>query len=267
MRSHYCVTSRHRSGGLSKLVNPHEPFTNTVPTGENAAHQPSLARVIRNASYGWPDRGALADGSSKWITSSAARADVQRLRARASAVLTGIGTVLADDPALTVRDARVEMHGRVPLRVVFDARGQLPPRARIANDEHATLLLTSKAGGAQLQAHGIRSQLQFELELLPVDAHGRLDPAVALQRLAERDCNEVLVEAGARLAGSFVAAGLADEIVVYLAPAVLGDTGRPSFVLPQPLRSLEHRSRFTYADVRMVGPDLRVTLRPVEDRR
>jgi diaminohydroxyphosphoribosylaminopyrimidine deaminase/5-amino-6-(5-phosphoribosylamino)uracil reductase len=212
-------------------------------------------------------RTALADGSSKWITSAAARADVQRLRARASAVLTGIGTVLADDPALTVRDGRLATHGRVPLRVVFDARGQLPPRARVANDEHGTLLLTSQAGAAQLQAHGIRSQMQFELELLPVDAHGRLDPAIALARLAERDCNEVLVESGARLAGSFVAAGLADEIVVYLAPTVLGDTGRPSFVLPQPLQSLEHRSRFTYADVRLVGPDLRVTLRPVEDRR
>ncbi|MCE3285650.1 MAG: diaminohydroxyphosphoribosylaminopyrimidine deaminase [Steroidobacteraceae bacterium] len=210
-------------------------------------------------------RTALADGSSKWITGPAARADVQRLRARASAVLTGIGTVLADDPALTVRDARFETHGREPLRVVFDARGQLPPRARVANDEHPTLLLTSKAGAAHLQAHGIRSQLQFELELLPVDAHGRLAPAIALERLAERDCNEVLVESGPRLAGSFVAAGLVDEIVVYLAPTVLGDTARPSFVLPQPLRSLEQRSRFRYADVRMVGSDLRLTLRPVED--
>jgi diaminohydroxyphosphoribosylaminopyrimidine deaminase / 5-amino-6-(5-phosphoribosylamino)uracil reductase len=209
-------------------------------------------------------RTALADGSSKWITGSAARADVQRLRARASAVLTGIGTVLADDPALTVRDSVLSLHGRQPLRVVFDARGQLPPRSRVLNDEHETLLLTSKAGGAELQAHGIRSQTHLVLELLPVDADGRLDPVVALARLAERECNEVLVEAGARLAGSFLAAGLADEIVVYLAPTVLGETGRPAFHLPQPLRSLDERRVYTYRDVRTVGGDVRLTLRPAE---
>ncbi len=206
-------------------------------------------------------RTALADGSSKWITGTAARADVQRLRARASAVLTGIGTVLADDPALTVRDAGLDLRGRQPLRVIFDARGQLPPRARVVNDEHDTLLLTSTAGGAHLQAHGIRSQSHLELELLPVDANGRLDPGVALARLAERHCNEVLVESGARLAGSFLAAGLADELVLYLAPTVLGDTARPSFELPQPLRSLEERAKFVYRDVRTVGTDLRLTLR------
>ncbi|HET9693524.1 MAG TPA: RibD family protein, partial [Steroidobacteraceae bacterium] len=202
-----------------------------------------------------------------WITGAAARSDVQRLRARASAVLTGIGTVLADDPALTVRDPTLDLRGRQPLRVVFDARGQLPPRARIVNDEHDTLLLTSEAGAAELQAHGIRSQAHLELELLPVDATGRLQPQVALGRLAERQCNEVLLESGPRLAGSFLAAGLADEIVVYLAPTVLGETGRPSFELPIPLRTLEERPRFAYHDVRTVGTDLRLTLRPVEGTR
>ena len=209
-------------------------------------------------------RTALADGASKWITGAAARADVQRLRARASAVLTGIGTVLADDPALTVRDPSLALHGRQPLRVIFDARGQLPPRARIVNDEHDTLLLTSQAGAAELQAHGIRSQTHLVLESLPVDAAGRLDPAVALGRLAERECNEVLVESGARLAGSFLAAGLVDELVVYLAPTVLGDTARPAFELPAPLGTLEQRARFVYRDVRAVGGDLRLTLRPSE---
>ena len=212
-------------------------------------------------------RTALADGTSKWITGPAARADVQRLRAQASAVLTGIGTVLADDPALTVRDPRFPLHGRRPLRVIFDARGQLPPRARVLNDDHDTLVLTSQDGAAELQAHGIHGQLHLELELLPVDAHGRLDPAVALARLAERQCNEVLVESGARLAGSFLAAGLVDELVTYLAATVLGQHGRPAFSLPQPLAALEQRARFGYHDVRIVGRDLRVTLRPLpEDR-
>ncbi|HET7201930.1 MAG TPA: RibD family protein, partial [Steroidobacteraceae bacterium] len=161
--------------------------------------------------------------------------------------------------------ANLDLRGRQPLRVIFDARGQLPPRSRVVNDEHDTLLLTSTAGAAHLQSHGVRCQSHLELELLPVDAHGRLDPAVALRRLAERQCNEVLVESGARLAGSFLAAGLADELVVYLAPTVLGETGRPSFELPQPLRALEQRARFVYRDVRTVGVDLRLTLRPAED--
>jgi diaminohydroxyphosphoribosylaminopyrimidine deaminase / 5-amino-6-(5-phosphoribosylamino)uracil reductase len=209
-------------------------------------------------------RTALADGSSKWITCGAARADVQRLRARASAVLTGIGTVIADNPALTVRDPALDLRGRQPLRVIFDARGQLPPHVRIVNDAHDTLLLTSQAGAASLQSHGIRSQAHLELELLPVDGHGRLDPGAALGRLVERECNEVLVEAGARLAGSFLAAGLADEIVIYLAPTVLGETGRPSFELPRPLRSLDERNRYAFQDVRRIGSDVRLTLRPEE---
>lgn len=185
-------------------------------------------------------RTALADGTSQWITSGQARADVQRLRARASAILTGIGTVLKDDPALTVRDESLPLHGREPLRVVFDAKGQLPPQSKLASDGGATLVLTE------------------------ADASGRVDIPVALRRLAELECNEVLVEAGPRLAGGFVAAGLVDEIVLYIAPTLLGDAARAGFVLPQPLRKLDGRARFFYHDVRQVGPDLRLTLRPLE---
>jgi len=209
-------------------------------------------------------RTALADGSSKWITSALARADVQKLRARASAVLTGIGTVLADDPALTVREPDLAMVGRQPLRVIFDARGQLPPDARVVNDGCETLLLTSQQGAGQLQARGVHAQTSLVVESLPVDAIGRLDPGIALQRLAERECNEVLVEAGARLAGSFIEAGLVDELIVYVAPSVLGDTARPAFLLPQPLRSLDERQNLVFHDIRRIGPDVRLTLRPAE---
>jgi diaminohydroxyphosphoribosylaminopyrimidine deaminase/5-amino-6-(5-phosphoribosylamino)uracil reductase len=209
-------------------------------------------------------RTALADGSSKWITSAVARADVQKLRARASAVLTGIGTVLADDPALTVREPDLALFGRQPLRVIFDARGQLPPQSRVVNDGWETLLMTSRQGAGQLQARGVHPQTNFVVESLPVDAMGRLDPGVALQRLAERECNEVLVEAGARLAGSFIEAALVDELIVYIAPTVLGDTARPAFQLPQPLRSLDERQNFVFHDVRRIGPDVRLSLRPAE---
>jgi len=209
-------------------------------------------------------RTALADGSSKWITGPAARADVQRLRARASAVLTGIGTVLADDPALTIREPGIETHGRQPLRVVFDARGQLEPAARVASDGRPTLLMTSQAGAAHLQARGVHTEGAFVIESLPVDTHGRLDPVAALRRLAERECNEVLVEAGPRLAGSFLAAGLADELVIYVAPTVLGATAKPAFELPQPLRSLAERRAYSFHDMRRIGDDVRLTLRPAE---
>jgi len=209
-------------------------------------------------------RTALADGASKWITGPAARADVQRLRARASAVLTGIGTVLADDPALTIREPGIETHGRQPLRVVFDARGQLEPAARVASDGRPTLLMTSQAGAAHLQARGVHTEGAFVIESLPVDTHGRLDPVAALRRLAERECNEVLVEAGPRLAGSFLAAGLADELVIYVAPTVLGATAKPAFELPQPLRSLAERRAYSFHDMRRIGDDVRLTLRPAE---
>jgi diaminohydroxyphosphoribosylaminopyrimidine deaminase/5-amino-6-(5-phosphoribosylamino)uracil reductase len=189
-------------------------------------------------------RTALADGSSQWITSTAARADVQRLRARAAAIVTGIGTVLADDPALTVRDPTLDLAGRVPLRVVLDTRGRTPATAKLRMDGQPTLVLSAAT--------------------IAVDADGRIDLVVALQHLAALECNEVLVEAGPRLAGSFIAAGLVDEVVLYVAPTVLGGDARPAFTLPQPLAALAGSPRFRFHDVRQVGPDLRLTLRPVE---
>ena len=211
-------------------------------------------------------RTALADGSSQWITSESARADVQRLRARACAIVTGIGTVLADDPALTVRDRTLDLGGRVPLRVVLDSRGRFEPGLRLARDGLPTLVFGSDAG-AHSPAHLTAAEpAALRFELMPADSAGRIDLNAMLRRLAALECNEALVEAGPRLAGSFLAAGLADEIVLYVAPTVLGDTARPAFVLPQPLRGLAERPQYSYHDVRQVGPDLRLTLRPLETR-
>ena len=209
-------------------------------------------------------RTALADGSSQWITSEPARADVQRLRARASAIVTGIGTALADDPSLTVRDGNLDMGGRVPLRVVLDSRGRLEPDLKLARDGLPTLVFGSHAGARSLARLAAAESSVLQVEPLPADATGSIDLHATLRRLAELECNEVLVEAGPRLAGSFLAAGLADEIVLYVAPTILGDTAQPAFVLPQPLRVLAERPQYSYHDVRRVGPDLRLTLRPVE---
>ena len=211
-------------------------------------------------------RTALADGSSRWITSEAARADVQRLRARASAIVTGIGTALADDPALTVRDRDLDLGGRVPLRVVLDSRGRFEPGLQLARDGLPTLVFSSVAGVHSLAHLAEARPAALQFEPLPADSTGRIDLNATLQRLAALECNEVLVEAGPRLAGSFLAASLVDEIVLYVAPTFLGDTAQPSFVLPQPLRALSERAQYSYHDVRQVGPDLRLTLRPVETR-
>ncbi|HWJ06944.1 MAG TPA: bifunctional diaminohydroxyphosphoribosylaminopyrimidine deaminase/5-amino-6-(5-phosphoribosylamino)uracil reductase RibD, partial [Steroidobacteraceae bacterium] len=124
-------------------------------------------------------RTALADGASRWITGPAARADVQKLRARASAVLTTIGTVLADDPALTVRDPTLETHGRQPLRVVLDARGELPAPSQLVRDGFATLVLTGDAGASALRANGVASST-VAVDVIELDADGRIDLAAAL---------------------------------------------------------------------------------------
>lgn len=201
-------------------------------------------------------RTALADGSSRWITGGAARADVQRLRARACAVLTGISTVLADDPALTVRDPAFELLGRRPLRIVLDPRLRTPPSARLMDGTAPTLVFTTQAArnAEALEQRGAR------VERLP-DRDGRLDLVALLERLAALECNEVLVEAGPTLAGSFVAAGLVDELVLYIAPCVLGDSARPMFRMPA-LARLEDRWNFRVHESAQLGADLRLVLRP-----
>ncbi len=203
-------------------------------------------------------RTALANGASQWITGDAARADVQKLRARASAIVTGRGTVLADDPSLTVRDPRLDLRGRQPLRVVLDAGLRTPATARIV-DAAAPTLLCAADGVADERVQALRAA-GAEVALLPRGPAG-LDLAELLARLAARECNEVLVEAGPTLAGAFLAAGLVDELVCYVAATLLGDGARPMLRLPL-LERLDARPRLRIIDTRTVGGDLRLTLRP-----
>jgi diaminohydroxyphosphoribosylaminopyrimidine deaminase/5-amino-6-(5-phosphoribosylamino)uracil reductase len=202
-------------------------------------------------------RTALANGTSKWITGEPSRADVQRLRARASAVITGSGTVVADDPMLTVRDPRFEMRGRRPLRVVLDTELRTPPTAQVLCFAGSTLILTRDADvplADPLREAGAR------VERIAA-AEGGLDLPAALARLAELECNEVLVEAGPTLAGAFMRSGLVDELVVYMAPVVLGHAARGLFHMPA-LERMCDRCEFEWHDVERIGDDLRLTLRP-----
>ncbi len=195
---------------------------------------------------------ALLNGASKWITGPAARADVQAWRARACAILTGVGTVLADDPRMNVRDLETS---RQPLKIIVDSRLNTPPTAQIL---HGGALIAcaenDPARRAELEAAGA------EVLCLP-GPKGRVGLAALCGELGRRGCNEIHVEAGATLNGALLDAGLVDEWIAYLAPLVMGDAARGVFDLP-PLTEMAGRVAFRLRDSRMVGGDLRLTLRP-----
>ena len=208
--------------------------------------------MILKAGASLDGRTALANGESRWITSEEARRDVHRLRRRACAVLTGYGTVRADDPDLTVRHVPCE---RQPRRVVIDNRLELPEGARVLQGVPPLVFTVSGDGAARerLESRGA--------EVLAVGAEGSKTDLVAVARmLAARGFNEVLVETGPKLAGSLLRAGIVDEIVLYLAPSLLGDLAQGLFALGE-LASLGERRNLAVTDVRAVGRDLRVTAR------
>jgi len=197
-------------------------------------------------------RTALENGASQWITGPAARLDGQHWRARACAILSGIGTVLADDPQLSVRNVETP---RQPLKVLVDSRLELPLQAKVLNGGGLLLASASDAGekATALRARGA------EVLQLP-DGAGKVDLAALLAELGRRGINEVHVEAGSRLNGALLAAGLVDELLLYLAPCLLGDTARGMFSLPA-LKSLDGKRALAIRDARMVGADLRLLAR------
>ena len=199
-------------------------------------------------------RTALANGESRWITSDTARKDVQRYRARSSAIVTGIGTVLGDDPAMNVR---LPDSDRQPWRVVLDSRLRTPPGSRIVDRDGQLLVFASQDDPVRRAALEARSAL---VEILPAVA-GHISLQGVLARLARLEMNEVWVEAGPRLAGAFVREGLFDELVVYVAPSLIGGDAMPLVQLPG-IEKLDDRLRLRYTDIQQVGDDLRLTLRP-----
>ncbi len=201
-------------------------------------------------------RTAMASGESRWITCPESRHDVHRLRARSCAILTGIGTVLADDPFLTARDSAQNSMNRQPARIVVDSRFRLPPTAKLLTQPGRTLLLGLDAEAAKADA---LRRAGAEIHFLPAGLDGRVDLNAAMELLGQLQFNEVMVEAGATLNGELLRDGLVDEYVVYLAPCVLGDEGRGLFHLPG-LELMADRFELAIKDVRSVGKDIRVAL-------
>lgn len=207
-------------------------------------------------------RTAMASGESKWITGPKARADVQRLRARSCAVISGIGSILQDNSVLSVRAAELGLGDaeviaqRQPLRVILDPRLELPREAWLLQESSPILVVHNGQAAVELM-QGWPAHVEF---LTLPNREGRIDLDKLLRELAQRQCNEVLVEAGAKLAGAFLRRGLADEIVVYMAPKLMGSNARPLFDLP--LDTMSASLALKIQDIRALGHDWRITAVP-----
>lgn len=225
-----------------------ENFTTWVTTG-----RPLVTIKVASTLDG---RVAAGDGSSRWITGARARKDAHRLRAAADAVMVGVGTVLADDPALTVRLRGYD--GSQPMRVVLDSAGRTPPDAAILNGTAPAMIATTdKATDEQVEHLRARGA---EVVRFP-DREGRVDVDAVIAALGERGVTDLLVEGGPAVTGELLDRGLADRAVFYVAPALLGQLGAASVAgLVAP--TIDHARRLTITSVRRIGEDVRIDLKP-----
>ncbi len=199
-------------------------------------------------------RTALASGESRWITGDDARHDVHRLRGRSAAIVTGIGTVLGDDPSLT---ARLDGDVLQPVRIVLDSRLRLPTNAKLLQQPGQTVVVTVSRD--ETRARRLIEAGAAVHVLDAADGAGRVPLEALGSYLARSEFNEVLVEAGAILNGALLQTGLIDEWIVYLAPCVLGDDARGLFHMA-PLERMEQRPEMRLCEIRQVGRDLRLRL-------
>ena len=195
---------------------------------------------------------ALKSGASQWITSEPARRDGHRWRARSCAVLTGIGTILKDNSQLTVRHVETP---RQPLRVVVDSRLEIKPDARVLRGEGELVFTANVSEGKIAELLNVGAQ-----PIMMPNEIGGIDLVRMMSKLADYEINELLVEAGSKLSGALIREGLVDELVIYLAPCLIGDSAQGMLSLPE-LENLSDKKALTIRDLRMIGTDIRIIAR------
>lgn len=265
------------SGGIAQLQAAGITVSGPLLEAEALAVNPGfvkrsktgLPRVTLKMAASLDGRSAMASGESQWITGPAARRDVQRLRAQSCAIVTGIGTVIRDNPSMTVREAeldldcsleaKAEIAARQPLRVIVDSKFRTTGDLNIVQSPGLVMVATALE---KVQIENIcteRSLNDVDVCSLP-NPDGKVDLHKLLLALAERECNEVLVEAGAKLAGVFLQQQLVDEIVIYMAAKLMGSDGMPMVALP--LSTMAEALELNISDIRAVGSDYRITASP-----
>ncbi|MFN3579041.1 MAG: bifunctional diaminohydroxyphosphoribosylaminopyrimidine deaminase/5-amino-6-(5-phosphoribosylamino)uracil reductase RibD [Pseudomonas sp.] len=257
--------ARLRSAGIEVACGLLEPQAQALNPGFIKRMQSGLPFVRVKLAMSLDGRTAMASGESQWITGAAARSDVQRLRARSGAVVSGADAVLLDDSALTVRAAELGLEppqaeaaaARQPLRVLVDGRLRVPLGNRLFHQSGPVLVVCRQLRG-RVQDYDFAGA---ELLTLPDSAQQHVDLQALLRELGSRGCNEVLVESGAGLAGAFLRAGLVDELIIYMAPRLLGSQARP--LLQLPLETMAEAVDLEVTDMRAVGRDWRITARKV----
>ncbi len=238
------------AAGIATEVGLLEAQAEAVNAGFYQRMRTGKPRVRIKLAMSLDGRTAMASGESQWITGPAARADVQKLRARSDAIITGVGTVLTDDPAMTVRDESLGVQFQ-PWRVIVDSKLRTPADAHMLQSPdrllvaHAADVSSEPPAGEYLHLPG---------------PDGRVDLAQLITELGKRQVNDILVECGPVLAGAFVAAGLADELVVYMAGILMGSSARP--LLELPIDSMGEKINLAITDVRKIGEDWRLTCLP-----
>ncbi|MAH73714.1 MAG: riboflavin biosynthesis protein RibD [Porticoccaceae bacterium] len=259
-----------QSAGIPVKLGLLEDQARNLNRGFFKRHQNGLPWVTVKMAASLDGRTAMADGQSQWITSPSARLDVQRLRAQSCAIISGIGTQKMDDPSLSLRvdyetlgsdPAVATADLRQPLRVIVDSRCEMASNSTMLS-QTGRILVATLEGNIQKERAEKLILAGAEVEFFP-QSNGQVDLTQLLYRLAEFGCNNVLVEAGATLAGSFMAQGITDEFIYYMAPKLMGSEARPLFRLP--INTMDAHLAMLITDMRRVGDDIRITLCPDPD--
>ena len=212
-------------------------------------------RIMSKVAMSLDGKTAMASGESQWITGSAARQDVHRLRAQSDMVLTGVGTILADNPKLTARDGLADTLIKQPRIVVLDSKLSIPLSAAVLSDASNTTVLTCNDDEQAILAF---RKLGCKVELLAADKNGQVDLQAVHEWLKLQAINSVMIEAGALLNGACLQASMVDELIVYMAPSALGSEARGAFSMPQ-VSTLSDRVQLNYVGMEVLGDDLKLT--------